>query len=170
MSIAPNNPLAAFALLVSRNRGFELMVYNKYVWTTVGGKDNDIWYIEEFKGENRRKVARFATLVDGEWRDSCYLIKGGETTPQPIASGETMALAAEKLYYGQDLIDESKISTNSYLLGVLVRKFTFNFGAEAYDISQQHGVTVGVIIKNNDRDTYRMRKLLTGDDVVKPSI
>ena len=81
-----------------------------------------------------------------------------------------MALAAEKLYYGQDLIDESKISTNSYLLGVLVRKFTFNFGAEAYDISQQHGVTVGVIIKNNDRDTYRMRKLLTGDDVVKPSI
>ena len=66
MSIAPSSPEAAFENLVSRYDGFELVVYNKYVWTTMGGKDDDIWYIEEHKGENKRTVVRSATKVNGK--------------------------------------------------------------------------------------------------------
>ena len=168
MSIAPSSPEAAFENLVSRYDGFELVVYNKYVWTTMGGKDDDIWYIEEHKGENKRTVVRSATKVNGRWQDSCCTIKDGVSTPQDIKSGTTISFITDKLYNGQGQIEESRKSTNSYLMGIFIRKYTFNFGAQAYDVAKPYDVTVGVILKNDDKGTYRMRKLSVGDEVEKP--
>lgn len=159
----------AFLDLVKKYDGFEFVLGfrgDEDHW--LGGKDNTVWY---HIGKENDVECWMGKLQDGKWTDKHFVIKGKDFKEEGFESGKTMEMILERAYFKQKEIAESGYKpTTVSVYEHPCSHYSFSFGAKAYKISDEYGVTVEYSNIDDEAAGYRLRAIDTGANVKVPNI
>lgn len=160
-----NNP---FLELVGKNGGFEYTIgFINDEDHFIGGTGNKVWYCiikgnvtECFMGELNGDV----------WTDRRILKKKG-ITEEPAEPGKTMEMILSMAYSGQDYIASSgRKPVTVKIYEMECSHYVFSFGAKAWDIVNDYGITVSYSDVDDLKAGFRLRDITVGKNVKPPKI
>lgn len=156
-----------FINLVKEKSGFQIELgYTNWVDHYLGGKDNKVWY---YITDGKKSEFYLGTCENGSWKDECVSITKGEPSVTPAESGITIAMIVYRAYYGQAMIKvDNRKGVPVDNSGHKCMRYNYSFGAKAYDISDEFGVTVRFSDVDHAEVGYSLRDIFTGSKVKCP--
>lgn len=154
-----------FINLVNANGGFEAVLgFQGFVDHALGGTGSTIWYC--ISSDSRTECC-MATFSGGVWTDEIITKENGGVSKAPCESGKTLALIAQRLYTGRnDIAGKTPVAVEN--AGFRCSRYNFSFGAKAYDISDDYGITVRFSDTDNAIAGYSLRNINAGANVKPP--
>lgn len=157
-----------FLELIEKHGGFEYTIGfrdNEDHW--IGGTGNTVWYLIS---KGRSQECWIGERSGETWTDR-HLVKKKTLTEKPAEPGTTMEMILARAYFKHAEIAASgrkPVPTEFY--GHPCSHYVFSFGARAYDISDEFGITMSY--SNIDEVTagYRLRDVGTGAGVTVPQL
>lgn len=156
-----------FIGLVGKYNGFEAVLgFRDWEDHHIGGKGNFVWYCVT----NGKKIECYIAELNGNtWDDKFYSAKGAAVSCTDAASGITVAMIADRLFTGQSKIRaDGRKGVSVEGVSEKCTRYNFNFGAVAYDVSDEYGVTIRLSDCDNAERGFSLRCINTGSDVEKP--
>lgn len=158
----------AFLNLIEQYGGFEYAIgFRGDEDHFLGGTGNKVWYVIQ---KPRSAEYWLGELKDGVWTDR-HILKKKTAKEEPAAPGSTLAKIAERAYFKQAELEASgrkPAMTEQY--GHRLRHYAFSFGARAYRILDEFGVTAGYSNIDDETAGWRLRDVRTGEDVTPPDV
>lgn len=156
-----------FLKLVSENNGFQVALgFIDFEDHFIGGKDSTVWY---FVRKGSTDDYYIGTSDGNTWSDTHYTFRNKELSSEPAPSGETIARILSELSTGQDEIEKSgRKPSQTEIYEHPCSHYSFAFGERAYKISDEYGITVSYSNIKDEAAGFRMRSILTGEDVKAP--
>lgn len=170
-SIKPEDIQKAFLKLVEDNGGFQLALSFRETTVYAGGKGGTVWFVEQGK---KRIFWRIGHLVDGVWSDETWERKKGRCEGEAVRGGaepgSALAHAAELAFRHQEKIDGGRKPMKVLDARVPTVRYNYSFGALAYDIATDFGVTVRFSDVDHEETGYRLESIAVGAEVVPPKV
>lgn len=157
-----------FTELVKKYGGFEITLgFRDDEDHILGGTGNTVWYCILKK----RSAECWIGERNGEvWADR-HLVKKKELKQSPAAPGTAIKMVEERAYFKQqELAASGRKPTPVKLYGHDASHYVFSFGARAYEVLDEFGVTVHYSNIDDETAGYRLRNVLTGADVQLPKL
>lgn len=158
----------AFLELVKRNNGFEICLgFRDDEDHFIGGTGNTVWYLVVKKKNQELWIGE---LDGGAWTDK-HVVKKKTVTEKAADAGTTVAKIMERLYFKQDEIAASgrkPVATEIHELKC--SHYVYSFGARAYDILDDYGVTACYSNIDDEMAGYRFRDVHVGENVMVPKV
>ncbi|MBO2516629.1 MAG: hypothetical protein CW338_05020, partial [Clostridiales bacterium] len=113
--------------------------------------------------------------VTGEWKDGAWtdrhILKKKTLKEESAAPGKTIGMILSRAYFGQEEITSSgRRPAAVRLCDRPCSHYAFSFGARAYDISDEFGVTFSYSDIDDERAGWRLRNVFTGSQVEPPEM
>lgn len=157
-----------FLDLIRKNNGFEYVIgFRNDVDHILGGTGNTVWYCI-CKG--RTMECWIGDCRNGIWTDR-HLVKKKGTAEEPAESGTAMAMILDRAYFKQaEIAETGRKPVKTELSGHPCSHYVYSFGARAYEILDDFGITVSYSNVDDEPAGYRLRNILTGSDVRLPQL
>lgn len=158
-----NNP---FSELIDKFDGFEFEIgFRDNEDHFIGGTGNTVWYLIQ---KNRLTDCRIAEFDGINWKD-VHIIKNKSVTKYDEKPGSTIKMILERAYFKQSEITESgRKAVLTEICGYKCSHYSFSFGARAYDVLNEYGITIQYSNIDDVASGYRLRNIFTGINVKKP--
>lgn len=160
----------SFLKLVSEYNGFEFVLgFREDEDHFIGGTGNTVWYHIQ-KGNS---VDCMLAEKKGEVWTDVHIVKNGkkEAKKEAAESGSTLERIQQRAFFKQEEIEQDgRKPVITEISGYRNRHYAFSFGARAYDILDEYGITVGYSNIDDEQAGYRLRNLHQGDSVTIPDI
>lgn len=159
----------AFLDLIEKYNGFEFVLgFREDEDHFIGGTGNTVWYLVQNK---KMTECWTGEKTNGGWTDKHIVLKKKDKKEEPAESGKAMAMILERAYFKQAEIAASgrkpAVVPN---FGYECSHYQFSFGARAYDIVNEYGITVSYSNIDDETAGYRLRDIRTGKDVSAPKL
>lgn len=156
-----------FRNLVREKSGFAMVLgYIDWVDHCIGGIDDRVWYSIT---DGKRTDFYLASYENGTWHDELVEDAQGKPKITKIADGTTIGMIVYRSYFGQAMIKvDGRKGMAVTDAGLPCIRYNYSFGARAYDISDEFGVTVRFSDIDHVEAGYCLRNILTGNDVKCP--
>lgn len=155
-----------FLELVEANKGFEYTIgFRENEDHFIGGTGNTVWYCI-IKG--RRTECWIGEYKGDVWTDK-HILKQKELREEPAAPGTAMAMILERAYFRQsEIAAANRKPVPVTLYDLKCSHYVFSFGARAYDISDDYGITFCYSNIGDEKAGWRLRDAGTGKKVRPP--
>lgn len=162
--VCPDDVRAAFMALVESNDGFEI-AYSRAEQNEIyaGGKDNIYWFLGR-NGDGLEQLY-YAEYDGHDWADFYFETADGVTTVRE-ADVPTISMLTYFVYYGQTDIDYNPcVPVEVTDIDMVCDRYSYSFGAYAYDISREYGLTVRYSNTDRPEEGFEPVYIHTGDSV-----
>lgn len=152
-----------FLELMNAQNGFEICLgFRDFEDHYLGGKGNTVWY---YIDKGRTTEAWIGELKDGVWTDR-HLVKKRKLTEEPAKPGTTIAMISERAYFKQEeLADSGRKAVHTEIRGFSCSHYVFSFGARAYDILDDFGITASYSNIDDEQAGWSLRGVNVGEKV-----
>lgn len=156
----------AFLDLIAKYGGFEMVLgFREDTDHFLGGKGNAVWYCT-VKGNARD--CYIGDLRDGVWTDR-HIVYKRAVTEKAAAPGTALKMITERAYFRQAEISASgRRPVSVTLCGHDADHYVYDFGARAYEILREFGVTAAYSNIDDEQAGYRLRNIVLGPNVRPP--
>lgn len=158
-----------FLELVEENKGFSYVLgFINDEDHFIGGTGNQVWYCTVKKGQTDCWIG---DLKGDAWSDRHVIIKKKKKAEEPAAPGTAMDMILARAYFGQDRIKadgRKPVATKIYEHEC--SHYAFSFGAIAYDISDEFGITVSFSNVDDITVGFKIRDISAGEEVRFPKL
>lgn len=133
----------------------------------IGGTGDRYWY---FVKKGAKEDYYVCCAADSGAAETHYTRKRKVLRSEPAPAGKTMELILSELAAGQKEIEEDgRAPVNVEAFGRPCSHYSFAFGERAYKISDEYGVTVERSELDDESAGFRLRNIVTGEDVAAPA-
>lgn len=157
-----------FLDLVKEQGGFEICLgFRDNEDHFIGGTGDTVWYFR-VKG---RTQELWLSEQKGGTRTDRYLCKKKTLTEKPAAPGTVLSMIGERLFFKQaELAGSGRKPVPVEIHGLKCSHYVFSFGARAYDILDDFGVTACYSNIDDELAGWRFRDVRTGKKITVPKL
>lgn len=157
-----------FLDLIKRTNGFEIVLsFIDFEDHIIGGTGNKVWY---YVMKKQSKELWIGELNGDKWSDK-HIYKEKNLIEESAASKTTISKVIQRLYFKQDEIEATGRKPSSIEKhGLKCNHYVFSFGARAYDILDEYGVTCAYSNVDDISVGHDFRDVYVGKEVEVPKI
>ena len=157
-----------FLDLIAKTNGFDIVLsFIDFEDHRIGGIGNKVWY---YVMKKQSKELWIGELNGDKWSDK-HFVKKKDLVEESAESGTTISKVVQRLYFKQDEIEATGRKPSSIEKhGLKCNHYVFSFGARAYDILDEYGVTCAYSNVDDISVGHDFRDVYVGKEVEVPKI
>ena len=133
----------------------------------LGGVGSTVWY---YTVKGRAEECYIGELQGDKWTDR-HILKKKTVKDEPATPGTAIEMIRERAFFKQaEIASSGRKPVPVQICGNSCSHYVFSFGARAYDISDEFGVTVCYSNIDDEKAGWRLRQISIGSDLRPPQI
>lgn len=157
-----------FLTLTEKYGGFEIVLgFRDDEDHILGGRGNRVWY---YISKGRNAECYFGERKDGVWTDT-HVVKKKALKQESAAPGTAIGMIRDRAFFKQaEIAASGRKPAPVRICGHNASHYVFSFGARAYEILDEFGVTAFYSNIDDERAGWRTRNIFLGSAVEPPEL